>query len=146
VGSRTLGVRVFPNARHGFALANVNDGQYPAATASGGAKWRIDGPVLHVNAAQAPLVVTQVGAAAPATYFAWAGPGGGNAVDVTTDAGKHWRQALLPGVPLAVVHSGQLSAFVQVPTTSSATPKAEIWVYVSKDGGRHWHYTNRFIG
>lgn len=145
VGSSALGVRVFPNARHGFALANVNGGQYPAATGNGGATWRIDGPVLHADAAQGPLAVTQVGAARPSTYFAWAGPGGGSAVDVTTDAGKHWWRALLPGVPLAVVHNGELSAYVEVPTTSAPNPKAEIWVYVSKDGGRHWRSTDRWI-
>jgi hypothetical protein len=145
VGSSALGVRVFANAKHGFALANLNGGQYPAATTNAGATWRIDGPVLHADAAQGPRAVTQVGAARPSTYFAWAGPGGGNAIDVTTNAGKHWWQAFLPGVPVAVVHNGELSAYVEVPTTSSPNPKAAIWVYVSKDGGRHWHYTNRWI-
>ena len=46
---------------------------------------------------------------------------------------------------MAVVDNGELSAYVEVPTTSSANPKAEIWVYVSKDGGRHWRYTNPWI-
>src|SRR5437764_6497034 len=63
VSSATLGQRVFTDALNGFALANTGGAQYPAATSDGGVTWRTDGPALHVNAAQAPLAVTNIGAA-----------------------------------------------------------------------------------
>ena len=141
VAASHLGMRVFPNAQHGFALADVGQGQYPATTVNGGATWKVAGPVLHVNAAQAPLVVQQVGAASQKKLFAWGGPGGGQAVDVTPDAGKHWYRAFLGDIVMAVVSGpgGELVAFAQVAADNSGTTAAN-WVYVSKDGGRHWHY------
>lgn len=144
VGSARLGVRVFANASNGFALANVADATYPAATTDGGKTWKIDGPPLHVNAAQAPLVVTQVGAH-KRTYFAWGGPGGGPAVDVSSDAGKHWWGTLLGGIVLSVVSTpnGHLVASTQSPAGSGGQ-KTENSVYVSKDGGHHWRLSTKF--
>jgi hypothetical protein len=143
VKSADLGLRVFPNAKHGFALADVGQAQYPAATVDGGKIWRTDGPALHLNAAQAPLVVQEVGAANQRTFFAW---GGGQVVDVTSDAGKHWYRAILGDVVMAVVSpaNGQLVAFAQTATGSGST--AVTWVYVSKDGGRQWHYSDSLGG
>jgi hypothetical protein len=144
VSSARLGVRVFANATHGFALAMVSDATYPAATSNGGQTWKIDGPPLHLNAAQAPLVVTQVGAHRR-TYFAWGGPGGGNVVDVTPDAGKHWWQAFIGGFVLSVVSTGNghLVASVQSPTGPNGR-QAQNSVYVSKDGGHHWRLSTQF--
>jgi len=143
VGSKYLGVRVFVNNNDGFALATTRGTTYPAATVNGGKTWRIYGPEFHVSAANAPNVVTQVGAASPARYFAYGGPGGGESVVVTTDAGKQWWRVYMPGVPLAVVYgpvgaTGKtgLQAFVQ------AGPN-EVWDYVSTDGGRRWSYPTR---
>jgi hypothetical protein len=146
VGSARLGVRVFPNASHGFALALVRNVTYPAATVDGGKSWKIDGPPLHVPAAQAPLVVTQVGAH-KRTYFAWGGPTGGNVVDVTPDAGKHWFAASLGGLVLSVVatSTGHLIASVQAPTGAKGLQAAN-WVCVSRDQGRHWRLNTRFGG
>jgi hypothetical protein len=144
VSSARLGVRVFANANHGFALALVSDATYPAATTDGGRTWKIDGPPLHLNAAQAPLVVTQVGAH-KSTYFAWGGPGGGNVVDVTPDAGRHWWQAFLGGFVLSVVSTfnGHLVASVQSPAGGRGQ-QAQNSVYVSKDAGHHWRLTTKF--
>lgn len=143
VSSSNLGVRVFVNAKDGFALATTSLGgatTYPAATVNAGKTWRIDGPHFHVSAANAPNVVTQIGAAGPATCFAYGGPGGAESVVVTSDGGKQWWRAYLPGVPEAVVYgpvgttgARGLLAFVQ------AGP-SEIWAYVSTDGGRRWRY------
>lgn len=143
VSSSTLGVRILVNANDGFALATVSQGggtTYPAATVNAGKTWRIDGPHFHVSAANAPDVVTQVGAASPATYFAYGGPGGAESVVVTTDGGKQWWRAYLPGVPEAVVYgpvglngARGLLAFV-------AAGPSQLWAYVSSDGGRHWSY------
>jgi hypothetical protein len=142
VGSRKLGQRVFTDALHGFALAALRSGDYPAITVNGGQTWKVKGPVLHLNAAQAPLVVTQVGAANKQTLFAYGGPGGGQSVDATADGGKHWYRALLGDVVMAVVAGPdhRLIAFAQVSSGSADT--ALTWVYVSKDGGRTWHYSD----
>jgi hypothetical protein len=140
VSSSKLGVRVFVNAKSGFALATLTKGggaTYPAATVNGGKSWRIDGSEFHVAAADAPDVVTQLGVASPATYFAYGGPAGGNSVDVSADGGKHWWRAYLGGAVYAVVSSvaapraHELIAFTHLPG-----------VYVSADGGRHWRHRN----
>jgi hypothetical protein len=146
VGSSELGVRVFVNARDGFALATTGLGggtTYPAVTVNAGRTWRIDGPHFHISAADAPDIVTQVGAAAPATYYAYGGPEGAESVVVTSDGGRQWWRAYLPGVPEAVVYgpvgtSGArgLLAFVE------AGP-GEIWEYASTDGGRRWSRLSR---
>jgi hypothetical protein len=146
VGSSELGVRVFVNARDGFALATTGLGggmTYPAVTVNAGRTWRIDGPHFHISAADAPDIVTQVGAAAPATYYAYGGPEGAESVVVTSDGGRQWWRAYLPGVPEAVVYgpvgtSGArgLLAFVE------ADP-SEIWEYTSTDGGRRWSRLSR---
>jgi hypothetical protein len=129
VKSSSLGQRVFPTARDGFALASVGSAQYPAATTDGGTIWKTDGPALHINAAQAPLSVLDLGAAGTKTVFFY---GGGQVVDTTSDSGKHWYGALFQGLVMAVVPNafGHLVAFVD---GSGATAQ-----YVSKNGGRTW--------
>jgi hypothetical protein len=134
-----VGVRAFVNATHGFALASVGSAQYPAVTVDGGRTWRTNGPALHVNAANAPLAVVDAGAANAHTFFAF---GGGQVVDLTSDAGKHWWQAFLGDDVLSVVSSGnRLIAVAQNATGSGA--QAQTVVYVSRDGGRHWHLNNK---
>ena len=127
-----VGQRVFIDAAHGFALASVGQAQYPAATSNGGRTWRTDGPALHLNAAQAPLAVTQIGAAGRRTVFAY---GSGQVIDATSDGGQHWYRALFNGQPMAVVRNaqGHLVAFVDGETGASGTAQ-----YVSKNGGRTW--------
>ena len=141
VRSAALGVRVFPDARHGFALASVAQGEYPATTTNGGGTWRINGPVLHVDAAQAPLAVLDVGAVSRSTYFACCGA---QVIDITSDGGKHWWQSLFSGLVMAVVSrgDGRLIAFTQGQASGSGV-QAINRVYVSTDGGRHWHPDDR---
>jgi len=137
VHSGALGQRVFTNASNGFALANVGGAQYPAATTDGGTVWKTDGPALHLDAAQAPLAVVSIGAANRRTIYAY---GTGQVVDVTSDGGKHWYQALFQGESMAVVPgiSGHLVAFLD---GNGAT-----WQYVSKNGGRSWTYDSAVGG
>jgi len=143
VAARRLGVRAFAAAQHGFALANTSQAQYPAATSNGGGLWRIDGPPLHLNAAQAPLVVLQAGVANSCTFFAWGGPGGGQVVDATSDGGRHWWRAVLGEVVLAVV-AGPRSRLTAVSQSTAASGTSAVTsVYVSADGGRHWRYDSR---
>ena len=135
ISATHLGQRIFANGLHGFALASVGQADYGAVTTNGGKTWHIAGAALHLHAAQAPLVVTDVGAANGHTYYAY---GGGQVVDATRDSGKHWYQAILGDVVMAVVSdtSGRLVAFAQATATNGT---ALNWVYVSTDGGHHWH-------
>lgn len=129
-GSKLFGQRVFVDSEHGFALVDTGQAQYPAATTDGGKTWKTDGPALHLNAAQAPLAVIDIGAAGRNTVFAW---GSGQVIDTTSDGGKHWYRALFTqGIPVAVAKDlrGHLVAFVDGSATTSQ--------YVSKDGGKTW--------
>jgi photosystem II stability/assembly factor-like uncharacterized protein len=140
VSARAIfGTRAFVNVTHGFALAGVGGAQYPVLTVDGGRTWRTAGPALHVNAANAPLAVSDAGAANQHTFYAF---GGGQVVDATNDAGRHWWQAFLGDDVLSVVASGnRLIAVAQNATGSGAT--AQTVVYVSRDGGHHWHLNSR---
>ena len=131
--SAVSGQRVFTDAKHGFALASAGSAEYAVATADGGKTWKTYGPALHLNAAQAPLSVSFVGAVRRKTVFAW---GGGQVIDATNDGGKHWYSALFTtGSPVAVVRDiqGHITAFVGSPSGGSTSR------YLSKDGGRTWH-------
>lgn len=136
--------RVFWNARVGFALADVGQAQYPARTTDGGRRWRIDGPQVHVNAADAPEAVGYVGVAGRRTYFAY----GSSAVDVTTNGGRTWWEAYLGDLVMAVVpgYHGHLVAYVQQSVSDRHPNHVVIWQYVSRDGGRHWRYSTALGG
>jgi hypothetical protein len=143
VRSSNLSERVFVSNTAGFALGAVGDAQYPAETTNGGASWTTFGPALHVNAAQAPLSVTEVGAVNRRVVYFY---GSGQAVDVTSDAGKHWYRALAPELSLAVVPgiSGRLVWIVQDGVDGSGN--AATWPYVSSNGGKVWHYSTLLGG
>jgi hypothetical protein len=133
-----VGRREFLDARHGYALASVGQADYPVLTADGGKTWRTSGPAVHLDAAQAPLAVIDAGAANLHTYFACCGA---QAVDATGDGGKHWWRAFIGDLVLAVVTrpDGELIAIAQSAGNASGS-RAATWVYVSRDGGHHWHY------
>lgn len=137
VPSKDLGERVFVDAKRGFALANMPQKTYPAATTNGGKVWHIDGPLFHVAAAQAPLAVTVVGAVPPDTYFAY---GGGDVIDISTDGGAHWWIAWLTA--LAVAPGQQPHELFAVALRSV---NGNLRVYRSTDGGRRWYLTHSYI-
>jgi hypothetical protein len=145
VGNGVLfGDRVFANVGDGFALADDNQAQYPAVTTDGGHSWRIAGPQLHVDAADAPEAVGSVGVAGPRTLFAF----GSSVIDVTTDGGRSWWETFLGELVVAVVPGpgGGLVAYVQQSLSNNSVNPAATWQYVSRDGGRHWHYTTALGG
>jgi hypothetical protein len=143
VSSGKLGQRVFTDASHGFALVGVGQAQYPAATVDGGKTWKTDGPALHINAAQAPLSVTSLGAANRRTIFAY---GNGQVIDTTSNGGKKWYGALFNGLVMAVVPGaqGHLVAFIDA-STSNTSNVGVTWQYVSRNGGKTWTY-NTSVG
>jgi hypothetical protein len=140
-----LGIRVFADRRHGFALAFrlAGGGQtYPVASSDGGQTWRIAGPVLHINAAQGAIAVNEPGVQGSRFYYAW-DDGYNTVIDVTTDAGRHWWQTFLPGAVLSVTSEpgtgGGLAALVEGPTTDPSGHGASLWDYRTSDG-RRWRY------
>jgi hypothetical protein len=144
VSSADLGQRVFTDATHGFALASVGQAQYPAATTDGGKTWKTDGPALHINAAQAPLSVLDIGVANLKTVFAY---GSGQVIDTTDDGGKNWYRALFGGLVMAVVRGsqGHLVAFIDG-STSGSSSSGVTWQYVSMNGGRTWRFDTTIGG
>jgi hypothetical protein len=139
-----LGQRVFINARIGFALGSVGQAEYPAKTTDGGAVWKTFGPALHVNAAQAPLAVTQIGVANARTVYFF---GSGQVVDATGDGGKHWWQALTQELSAAVVPGlGRHLLWFTQTAVGGNDANAVTWVYTSTDGGQVWHYTTTLGG
>ena len=142
--SRLFSNRVFVNARVGFALADGDNAQYPAVSTDGGRQWRIDGPQVHVDAADGPEAVQFVGVAGPRTFFAY----GSSVVDVTTDGGATWWEAFMGELVMAVVPgpNRDLIAYVQQSRSNQHVNPAVTLQYVSRDGGRHWRYSSALGG
>jgi photosystem II stability/assembly factor-like uncharacterized protein len=84
--------------------------------------------------------VCDIGAVDQRIYFAY---GCGEVVDTTNDGGKHWWRSYLGG-SLAIVGSSE--SLVALNEGLSEGPTAITWVYVSRDGGRIWHYDDHTLG
>ena len=132
------GNRVFVDATHGFAFVAGVQAQYMGATSDGGKTWKTISPALHIDAAQAPLAVTAIGAVNTKTSYAY----GSQAADVTTNGGKTWLGALFQGLVEAVVPglNGHLVAYVQ------DGPGSPVSQYVTKNGGATWTLTTALAG
>ena len=141
---------MFANNTRGFALATTRAGEtYPAVTTNAGHTWRVNGPMIHIPAADAATGRRRrSGLTNGRTYFAWGGPFGGNVVNVTSDGGKRWYQTFLGGAVLSVVSDGphKLIAVAEGSTGGVGSSMAATWLYVSGDGGRHWRYTTGVNG
>lgn len=144
VSGDLFGERVFANADDGFALANGENAQYPVLSTDGGRIWRIDGPQLHVDAADGAEGVGYVGVGGPRTLFAY----GSSVVDVTTDRGRSWWETYLGDLVTAVVAvpGRGLVAYVQDAVNNTHPNRALTWQYISRDGGRHWRYSTAMAG
>jgi hypothetical protein len=142
VADANLSVRVFGTATDGYSLATVGSATYPARTANGGRTWTIAGPVLHAAAAQGPLAVDQIGVRGASTAFAWEGAAPNTVVDLTTDAGRRWRQAFFPGSVLFVgADGGQVFATVYGTVKQGSVTHTGVWVYRTANG-RRWTYSS----
>lgn len=125
-----LGNRVFVSRNDGFALWSGRGATYPACTSTAGRRWVICGPHLHVNAADAPDVVTQVGASGH-EYFTYGGPEGAESIVVSSNQ-RTWYRASMPGVPYAVAAGAHGKLFAFVVTDRSRTE------WTSTNAGRTW--------
>jgi hypothetical protein len=147
VSSRVLGERIFSNGRTGFALANVRSTTYPVSTVDGGRVWRIDGPWLYREAADAPAAIDNVGLALPDMFYAF----GPSVIDVTPNGGRTWWQTFLPdhdGFVVAIVPGFHvdLVAYVQRRSRHDRTNQLATYQYVTTDGGRQWRISNAPFG
>lgn len=142
VGQKGIGERIYSNGRDGFALAQETSTLYPVSTVNGGRSWRIDGPWLYREAADAPAVVGDTGLVLPRTFYAY----GPSVIDVTPNGGRVWWQTFIPnGLLVAVVPSpkGHVLALVQQTRRHHRLLTLQ---YVSRDGGRHWRYSTALYG
>jgi hypothetical protein len=142
VNRKRVGERIFADGRHGFALGWVSSTLVPVSTRDGGRLWRIDGPRLYREAADAPAAISNIGLVVPRMFYAY----GPSVVDVTPDGGPGWWQTFFDGFVVAVVPGSHvdLVAYVQ-PFQSRANPRVT-YQYVTRDGGRHWQYATALAG
>jgi hypothetical protein len=127
--------RVFTNAHDGVALVSVRGELTPARTTDGGSVWRIDGPGLYAEgAADAAVAVNNIGAQDAATFYAY---GGGQVLDITSDGGRVWRQAIFQGLEAGAspIDHG-VAAYVDQ-SNSTGTQGITIQFYTST-GGHSW--------
>ena len=143
VGNDFSGTRTFATRRDGFALGNLSASEggatYPLATIDGGKTWRIAGPIVNVPAAQGGADVSQAGVINARTWFMCCGLN--TVVDVTSDAGRHWWAASLPGEVINVYagdnpHAPLIAVVRPFPTAHS---RQRLWIYASRDG-RRWAF------
>lgn len=116
-----------------YALADQGDllsVTYPAISHDAGRTWAIDGPILHITAANGAYAVGTITALSATAAYAWGG--GGNFVRSTTDGGQHWWGALFDdSVDRASDRNGVLTAVIYTQNGNDPT-------YSSTDGGRTW--------
>jgi hypothetical protein len=152
VGNGFSGTRTFATRRDGFALGNLSASEggpmYPLATTDGGKTWRVAGALVNLPAAHGGVDVAQGGVVSSRLWFMCCGLN--TVVDVTTDAGRHWWQAFLPGEVVTVVagtpafagRRARLIAFVRpisASNGSSSRIRPRLWIYTSANG-RLWRY------
>ncbi len=126
---------MFTSAQDGVALVSVHGELMPARTTDGGRVWRIDGPGLFTEgAADAAAIVNNLDAESASTFYAY---GGGQVVDITSDGGRIWRQAIFQGLEAGVspVDHG-LAAYVDQ-SNSTGTQGITVQFY-TPNGGRSW--------
>jgi hypothetical protein len=142
VNRTRVGERIFSDRRRGFALGWVGSTLLPVSSVDGGRVWRIDGPELYREAADAPAAVSNIGLVVPRLFYAY----GRSVIDVTPNGGRVWWQAFFDGFVVAVVPGSHvdLVAYVQ-PLQSRANPRVT-YLYVTRDGGRHWRYSTALAG
>jgi hypothetical protein len=147
VARRSVGERIFPSRGTGFALARVGSTTYPVSSVNDGRVWRVDGPWLYREAADAPAAIDDIGVASPNMFYAY----GPSVIDVTPDGGRLWWQTFLPaqdGFVVAIVPGFHvdLVAYVEQRRSHDRASPLATFQYVTSDGGRHWRYSTALFG
>ena len=125
-GKIHLGLATFPSSTQ----------TYPAISRDGGATWKIDGPLFHVDALQGASVVGRTGALGPHGGYFWGR--GGNVVWITYDLGAHWWTVLFGGgVDRVSATKGTLEAVAFGSQVKGATA-VQRFLYTSTDSGKTW--------
>jgi hypothetical protein len=103
---------------------------------------RRQAPPWPTSTSAGPLGVNQIGVRGASTAFAWEGAAPNTVVDLTSDAGRHWRRAFFPGSVLFVgADGGQVAATVYGNVTQGSETHTGVWVYRTANG-RSWTYSS----
>jgi hypothetical protein len=124
------------NVQLGLATFPTSTQTYPAISTDGGATWKVDGPLFHVDALQGASVVGGVGALRPhGTYF-WGR--GGVLIWITYDSGAHWWTVVFGGgVDQLRFRKGTLEAVALGGQVDHGTA-IQRFLYSSTDSGKTW--------
>jgi len=133
ISASTLANRVFVNHSDGVSISAYKDAQYAACTTDSGRIWKVCSPHVHVNAADAPDVITEVGADGGTRYL-YAGPTGGDSVVVSTNT-VDWYRARFQH-PVAMVVDDVLAPKQTIDVFDDSP--SGILLYQSSDGGKTW--------
>ncbi len=133
VSASTLANRVFVNHSDGVSISAYKEAQYAACTTDSGRIWKVCSPHVHVNAADAPDVITHVGADGGTSYL-YAGPTGGDSVVVSTNT-VDWYRARFQH-PVAMVVDDVLAPKQMIDVFDHS--QSGILLYQSSDGGKTW--------
>jgi photosystem II stability/assembly factor-like uncharacterized protein len=99
----------------------------------------VDGPDFWNSYLDPHTLVGEIAPFNTTNAFAYGGPGGGSAVDVTTDGGRTWWNSEIGyNTPTAAVVGNDV--WVMAFGTNPAKGKGSLWLYTSDNGGRSWSY------
>jgi hypothetical protein len=127
--------------RFGLATySSAGDASYPAISSDAGRIWRIDGPLIHVDALQGASVITNVGSYGRDGAYYWGR--GGNVVWVTTDGGSDWwLTGFAYGVDGVTARHGALRTVALGKQLQGG--EIEGFLYSSNDSGHTWELRGR---
>jgi hypothetical protein len=121
--------------KFGLATFPSSSQTYPAISTNGGMTWRVDGPLLHVDALQGASMVASSGVLPPHGAYFWGRAG--NVIWTTYDKGAHsWTAAFSAGVEDLSSRNRTFEAVVfgaQVRGTA-----LQRFLYVSTNSGKTW--------
>lgn len=115
-----------------YGLADQGDllsVHYPAISYDGGRTWAIDGPIFYIAAADGTAAVNTIAAVSATTAYAW---GSGNFIRWTTNGGRQWWGAFLPGgVDRVAIGNGTVAVTIHADGTNEPS-------YLLGDDSRSW--------
>lgn len=121
--------------KFGLATFRTSTQTYPAISTDGGATWKVDGPLFHVDALQGASVVGNSGFLPPRGAYFWGN--GGNIVWITYDEGAHWWKVVFGA---GVDEMSAKNRTLEVVAFGAQVHATELqrFLYISTDSGRTW--------